>query len=92
MRERGSVLRVGHGTCVPDNAGRTTCAPTAGGNSHRIPQRCQWEAMVRTGRLGYTGSGWAVLRLLRHPDEPLRATTESIQWAPATVLPFLGFA
>lgn len=39
-----------------------------------------------------TNAALSVLRLLRNPDEPLRATAESIQWAPATVLPLLGFA
>lgn len=39
-----------------------------------------------------TNAALSVLRLIHPPGRPLRATAELIQWAPASVLPQLGFS
>lgn len=38
-----------------------------------------------------TNAALAVLRLIHPPGSPLRATAESIQWRPASILSRLGF-
>jgi hypothetical protein len=39
-----------------------------------------------------TNAALAILRLIHPPGQPLRATAESIQWAPLSALLCLGFA
>ena len=38
-----------------------------------------------------TNAALAVLRLIHPPGSPLRATAETIQWRPTSILPSLGF-
>jgi hypothetical protein len=39
-----------------------------------------------------TNAALSILRLIHSPGQPLRATAESIQWSPCSILYRLGFA